>query len=85
MSQSSMIRLSVLLLAFFIASVAASPEDRLSMALRFKTISYQDREQIDYAEFEALHLYLQETFPLVFGELEVETVSDYSLLLRWPG
>jgi len=85
MSRSSLIPFCAIVLACCIGGVAASPAERLGMAVRFKTISYQDREQINYAEFESFHLYLQESFPLVFGELEVETVSGYSLLLRWPG
>ena len=85
MSHSSLIRLSAMLLAFCIGGVAASPAERLGIAVRFKTISYQDRAQIDYAEFDAFRLYLEESFPRVFATLEVETVSGYSLLLRWPG
>jgi carboxypeptidase PM20D1 len=85
MSLGSMRRLSAILLAFVVSGVAASPAERLGMAVRFKTISYQDREQIDYAEFEAFQLYLEESFPGVFSELQVESVSGYSLLLRWPG
>ena len=85
MSRSSMIRLSAFLLACCIGGAAASPAERLGMAVRFKTISYQDRQQIDYVEFEAFHRYLEESFPRVFNELEVEVVSGYSLLLRWPG
>ena len=85
MSHRSRIPFSAIVLAFCIGGVAASPAERLGMAVRFKTISYQDREQINYAEFESFRLYLEESFPRVFGELEVETVSGYSLLLRWPG
>ena len=85
MLHSSIIRLSAVLLAFCIGGVAASPAERLGMAVRFKTISYQDREQIDYAQFEAFRDYLETSFPRVFSTLEVETVGGYSLLLRWPG
>tara|TARA_R110001592_G_scaffold363398_2_gene688067 strand:- start:137300 stop:138694 length:1395 start_codon:yes stop_codon:yes gene_type:complete len=85
MSRRLSIRLWTVLFAFCIGGVAASPAERLGMAVRFKTISYQDREQIDYAEFEAFRRYLQESFPRVFSTLKVETVSGYSLLLRWPG
>jgi carboxypeptidase PM20D1 len=66
-------------------SFAGSAVDRLSRAIQFRTISYQDRSQIDYAEFEGLNAFLRESFPRVFAELEVERVSDYSLLIRWPG
>ncbi len=73
------------LLAFWVGGASASPAERLGQAVRFKTISYQDHDQIDYTEFEAFQQFLRESFPLVFSELAVETVNDYSLLLRWAG
>ena len=66
-------------------TVFASPAERLAEAIRFRTISYQDSEQVDYAEFDRFNAYLRSTFPRVFEQLLVETVNDYSLLLRWPG
>jgi carboxypeptidase PM20D1 len=53
--------------------------------VRFKTISYQDHDQVDYGEFAAFHRFMRDSFPRVFGALEVETINGYSLLLRWPG
>ncbi len=32
-----------------------------------------------------LHAYLRESFPRTFAQLEVETVNELSLVLRWPG
>ena len=74
-----------LLLALWVGAAGASPAERLGAAVRFKTISYQDREQIDYTQFDAFRQFLRESFPLVFSTLEVETVNQYSLLVRWPG
>ncbi len=74
-----------LLLALWVGAAGADPAERLGAAVRFKTISYQDREQIDYTQFDAFRQFLRESFPLVFSTLEVETVNQYSLLLRWPG
>ena len=62
-----------------------NPAERLAKAVRFKTISYQDREQIDYGAFARFHAYLRETYPRVFETLEVELLNDFSLLIRWPG
>jgi carboxypeptidase PM20D1 len=67
------------------STVFASPAERLGESIRFRTISYQTSEQVDYAEFDRLNDYLRTTFPLVFEQLLVETVNDYSLLIRWPG
>lgn len=74
-----------LLLALWVGGASASPAERLGQAVRFKTISYQDQDQIEYAEFEAFRQFLRESFPRVFSELAVETVNEHSLLLRWSG
>lgn len=74
-----------LLLASSLASAAGSPVERLAAAVRFETISYQDAERTDFTEFERFHQFLRTSYPRVFGQLQVETVNDYSLLIRWPG
>jgi carboxypeptidase PM20D1 len=61
------------------------PAERLAEAVRFRTISYQDRSLIDYAEFARFQQFLRAAFPRVFGQLEVQTVNQHSLLIRWPG
>jgi carboxypeptidase PM20D1 len=77
--------LATLLLAASINHAEASPAGRLGEAVRIQTVSYQDKSQINYAEFERFHEFLRGTYPRVFGELDVEVVNDYSLLIRWPG
>ncbi len=74
-------------LHLFIASVyaQASPADNLAQAVRFKTVSEQDHSKIDYSQFDQFHQFLQETYPLVFSQLNVERINDYSLLIQWPG
>ena len=76
---------TLFLLGLFAGGTAASPAERLGSAVRFKTISYQDHDQIDYREFAAFHQFMRDSFPRVFAALEVETINGYSLLLRWPG
>jgi carboxypeptidase PM20D1 len=76
---------TLFLLGLFAGGTAASPAERLGSAVRFKTISYQDHDQIDYSEFAAFHQFMRDSFPRVFAALEVETINGYSLLLRWPG
>lgn len=85
MSQIVPAVLAALLLGSSMSSAAASPAQRLGEAIRFQTISYQDRSRIDLEEFRRFHDFLRATFPRVFAQLEVETVNGYSLLLRWPG
>jgi len=77
--------LPALLLAASFNHAEASPAERLGEAVRIQTVSYQDKSQINYAEFERFHEFLRGTYPRVFGELDVEVVNDYSLLIRWPG
>lgn len=77
--------LAVLLLTASVCHADSTPAERLAEAVRFKTISYQDREKIDYAAFARFHAFLRETYPRVFETLEVELLNDFSLLMRWPG
>lgn len=80
--------LAVLALALMILAprgVADTAPERLAEAVRFRTVSYQDRSLIDYAEFARFNAYLRETFPLAFSRMAVETVNGYSLLLHWAG
>jgi carboxypeptidase PM20D1 len=77
--------LVALLLGSSMSFASANPAERLGEAIKFRTISYQDRSQIDLQEFRLFHEFLRASFPRVFTQLEVETVNDYSLLIRWPG
>lgn len=85
MPRSFALLVSTLLTAAFVGVASGSPVERLGAAVRYKTVSFQDPGEIDYAEFAGFHRFLRESFPLVFAELEVETINNYSLLLRWHG
>jgi len=76
---------SCLLLLCPMSQAGDTASERLAEAVRFKTVSYQDRASIDYQEFLRLNRFLRVTYPRVFSELQVEIVNDYSLLIRWPG
>jgi len=73
------------------AGVAPEPLDtaalatRLSGALRFKTVSYQDLSQFDAREFDGLQRYLRESFPRLHATLTLEKVNGYGLLYEWAG
>jgi len=77
--------LTALLLASPISHAQAGPAERLGEAIQYKTVSYQDRSLINLDEFQRFHAFLRAHYPLVFARLEVQTVNDYSLLIRWPG
>ncbi|AYF77826.1 M20/M25/M40 family metallo-hydrolase [Nocardia yunnanensis] len=58
--------------------------ERLAAALRCRTVSYEERERIDAAEFESLAAHLEKSFPLVHAHLTWETFG-HSRLYRWAG
>jgi len=62
---------------------AAAP--RLSQAIQFQTVSYEDRTQIDYAPFRQFQEYLVQTFPLIHSKLEKKVINNYALLYAWQG
>ena len=63
--------LGLALLLVIPAALGNTPAENLAQAVRFKTISFQDRAQIDYEQFDALNAFLIETYPLVFSQLQV--------------
>lgn len=58
---------------------------KLSKSIQFKTVSYDETEKIDYAQFGSLHEFLQSAFPLVHQKLSREVVNNHSLLFTWHG
>ncbi len=63
----------------------AGAVERLSQALRFRTVSYANPEAFDPEPFIALRNYFEGAFPGVHAALERESVGGYSLLYRWSG
>lgn len=57
---------------------------RLGEALSFKTVSVTNGP-VAADEFLEFHKYLEIKYPRTHGELERETVNDYSLLYTWQG
>jgi carboxypeptidase PM20D1 len=64
---------------------AAQVADKLSGAIRFRTVSVPNEPDANGAEFLKLHAYLQERFPRVHASLQREVVGKYSLLFTWKG
>jgi len=59
--------------------------ERMAGALRFRTISHDDRSNFDADAFLAFHDYLRESFPLVHERAELTLINDYSLLFQIAG
>ncbi len=67
---------------------AEAAADRLSRAIRFRTVSNQDRSDFDADAFTGFHSYLRETFPRLHATLQPEVLGDpraHSLLYTWTG
>ena len=59
--------------------------DKLSSAIRFKTVSYTEQSRIEYDQYEQFLEFLSTAFPTLFRTAEKEIVSNYSLVLKLPG
>ena len=57
----------------------------ISKALTFQTISYSDRNKMDFTEFGKFIRFLEESYPMIHQELELEKVNDYGLIYRFAG
>jgi carboxypeptidase PM20D1 len=66
-------------------AVPAGAAERLAGAIRIRTISHGDPAAFDAAAFQAMHAYLQASFPRAHAALRRETVATHSLLYTWPG
>ena len=68
-----------------VAVDAARAAERLAGAVRFRTITYDNKPDASAAEFEKLHAYIEQQFPLIHRTLKREIVGGYSLLYTWEG
>lgn len=67
------------------SNVSDSAVQNLAMAVRFKTVSYEEDSLRDTSVFSAFHKFLYEKYPLAFSILIKEDIPSQSLLLRWDG
>ena len=64
---------------------AGAAAARLSEAVRFETVSFQDPNDGEPGPFLAFHAFLERSFPRVHANLARELVGGLSLLYAWPG
>ncbi|MDR2647270.1 MAG: M20/M25/M40 family metallo-hydrolase [Oscillospiraceae bacterium] len=57
----------------------------LTGAIQIPTISYPEKDKVDWAAFERFHDYLRETYPLIHKHLTREVVAEAALLYCWKG
>lgn len=59
--------------------------DNLSKAISIPTVSYPEKERVDFSQFEKFHKFLEEAYPLIHKNLTKEVVLEASLIYRWEG
>ncbi|HWJ06413.1 MAG TPA: M20 family peptidase [Steroidobacteraceae bacterium] len=58
---------------------------RLSEAVRIRTVSHQTPSENDPAEWDRLHAWLQATYPAAHAAMTRETVAGHTLVYTWRG
>ncbi len=66
-------------------SVSDSSLTRLSQAIQFRTVSYQDSSLTDTSQFEAFVSFLEKSFPLVHSRMTRERINGFALLYHLKG
>lgn len=67
--------------AFDIGAAAAN----LGEAIRFQTISNQNKADNKLEEWDRFHLWLQTTYPTMHGKMKREIVGGHTLVYQWEG
>jgi carboxypeptidase PM20D1 len=57
----------------------------LSEAVRFRTVSHQDRAENDWAEWDRFDAWLEATYPAAHAAMAREVFADHTLVYTWPG
>lgn len=59
--------------------------EKLTEAIKIKTIAHVDESKIDWSEFDKFHRFLEEKFPLVHQNLKREVIARADLVYIWEG
>ncbi len=59
--------------------------EHLSKAISIPTVSYPEKEKVDFSQFDKFHDFLDEAFPLIHEKLEKEIIEEASLIYHWKG
>ncbi|MDR2380572.1 MAG: M20/M25/M40 family metallo-hydrolase [Bifidobacteriaceae bacterium] len=70
---------------FETGAVAPEALERLGAAIRLPTVSRLNYDETDFAPFDAFKKLLTTSFPLFHQRCELEVISGYALVYRWPG
>lgn len=64
---------------------AARAAEHLSKAISIPTVSYPEKEKVDFSKFDEFHAFLEEAYPLLHKTLSKEIVNEASLMYHWKG
>ncbi len=59
--------------------------ERFSKSIQFQTVSLEDLSEIDYEPFEEFITFLEESYPSLHSNAELQRIGEYSLLFKWKG
>ena len=59
--------------------------EHLSRAISIPTVSYTEKEKVDFSQFALFHDFLDETFPLIHKKLKKEITEEANLIYLWKG
>ena len=57
----------------------------LSAAIHIPTVSYDSPEERDLGQLHTFHRFLEDTYPLIHEQCQIEKINEYSLLMTWNG
>ena len=64
---------------------AERAQRNLSKAISIPTISYPEKENVDFTQFDKFHEFLDEAYPLIHKTLTKEVICEASLMYCWKG
>ena len=64
---------------------AERAQRNLSKAISIPTISYPEKENVDFTQFDKFHEFLDEAYPLIHKTLTKEAICEASLMYCWKG
>ena len=70
------------------ADPIATPDgaiNRITEAISYRTISYQDKEDFDSTQFQLFNEFLLKSYPLIHERCEHKVFNKYSHLFKWEG
>jgi len=65
--------------------LADETKNKLKKAIQIKSISHNDYSKNDINEFVKISSFIECNYPLLFSELEIESLNAYSQIIKWPG